>query len=177
MFSRFALIAATATMFCAASSSLAQAVAEPGQQAAPGGGEWRATPRPVEVENTMRCTSGLSHPDYFLGFNISDEASNFIMKSNYLVGVSGGVDSVIRFPAGLTTRVTLIKSAPDSDIAMIQVSSAADLNAMIDGFSAPGVFSVTVLGGRPTAFRLRELPGASDAITSLRGCMEELDLG
>ena len=48
---------------------------------------------------------------------------------------------------------------------------------VIDQFATPGDSSVAVLGGRPTAFRISQLPGASNEIATLRACMEELDLG
>ena len=140
--------------------------------------EWRVTPRPHTLNNgEIVCGLYSPRPDRSVGISVYDHSSDLIIKASSLVGIADGSDVVIRYPSGNSQRATFLKEATDADTAMIEIPSVADLNAMIDQFATPGDFSVAVLGGRPTAFRISQLPGASNEIATLRACMEELDLG
>lgn len=140
--------------------------------------EWRVTPAPLEVRGIITCSMGFNHPDYFLSITLSGDTPALIIKSPSLVGIQHGTsDSVISLPAGSQSRVTLIKDETDGDIAMVEIRSDADLYAMIDGFAVSGNFSVVVLGGRPTAFRLPSLAEAADEGRMMKNCIEEFYYG
>jgi len=140
--------------------------------------EWRVSPAPVEAQGHLSCILGLRHTDYFLAITLAADSANLLVKSRHLIGVaSGNRDAVIRFPSGASIRVTLLKDAAESDMAMVAEPSADDLDEMIDGFAGQGDFAVTVLGGKPTAFRIPDLPGAADGTASLRNCIGEIRNG
>lgn len=138
--------------------------------------EWRVTPKPLDVENVVTCTLELQHPNYLVGFNISAESSRFLLQTHHLAGVAPGRDGILFFPGDLSVnpRVTLLKDSVDSDLAIAELLSVADLDTMIDGFAVSGNFSIAVLGGSSTAFRLTDLPAAIDEIAAFRNCVEEL---
>ena len=140
--------------------------------------EWRVTPGPHILSSGVSvCSLYSPRRDRYVGFSVDGHSSHLIIRASSLVGIADGSDVVIRYPSGNSRRATLLKEATDADTAMIDIPSVADLNAMIDQFATPGDFSVAVLGGSPTAFRISQLPGASNEIATLRACMEELDLG
>lgn len=140
--------------------------------------EWRVTPEPREMQGAITCALTLNHPDYAVLIVLAGDTPNLIIRSRYLVGVAHGTRSIVlRFPTGFMSRVTLNKNNTDSNIAMVEIHSDSDLYAMIDGFAVSGDFTVTVLGGRPTAFRLRQLPAAAHAIPTMKDCIEDLYYG
>src|SRR5690606_15657851 len=121
--------------------------------------EGEATPRPAEVQGTSTCLMRLNHPDFAIIIMIYDDTSKLYMQSRHFVGVAQEtIDSVITFPDGLQSRMELNKI--DENLAAFDISSESDLYTMIDRFVASGDFSVVVLGGGPTAFRLSGVPGA-----------------
>src|SRR5690554_2906728 len=137
---------------------------------------WEATPRPAEVQGTSTCLMRLNHPDFAIIIMIDDETSKLYMQSRYFVGVAQEtIDSVITFPDGFQSRMELNKI--EENLATFDISSESDLYIMIDRFVASGDFSVVVLGGRPTAFRLPEVPAAEHAIPTMKDCVEEFYYG
>ena len=140
--------------------------------------EWRVTPAPLEVQGITTCSMGLmDHPEYSLAITLNGDKPNLLIRSPLLMGVHGSTDIVLGFPDGFQSRVPLIKDSTDSDTAMVEIQSDANLYDMIDGFAVPGDFSVVVLGGRPTAFRLPEVPAAKHAIPTMKDCVEEFYYG
>lgn len=140
--------------------------------------QWEATPRPAEVQKNFTCFMRLNHPEYAIIIMLDDDTSKLYIRSRHFVGISQGtLDSVIRFPDGFQSRVELNKSHIKGNIAILQISSKADVYTMIDRFAVSGDFSVVVLGGRPTAFKLPEVPAAAHAIPTMKDCIEELYLG
>ena len=91
-----------------------------------------------------------------------------VLASGLLLAATGAV------AAPPAEDASPVEQANESPTASSQVSEE---QLGVDHFATPGDFSVAVLGGRPTAFRISQLPGASNEIATLRACMEELDLG
>jgi hypothetical protein len=137
--------------------------------------EWIATPSPRVIESTARCALGYESADYFIAFNVFAGQTNLIIRSRFLIGVDNQANAVVQFPARTqAARVTLVKSSRDSDLALVNIGSRAELDAMVGQLAEGGDISVTVLGGRPTAFRLTAVPGAARQTELLRTCVQAL---
>lgn len=137
--------------------------------------EWRVTPAPHTLQNgEVVCGLYSPNPARSVGFSAYDHSSDLVIKTTSLIGVADGANAVLRFPSGQSHRVKLGKESAEADTAVVSISTLADLGSMIDHFAAAGDFSVAVLGGRPSAFKISALPDASAQIVTFRGCMKGL---